>query len=41
LIGSAIPKVSQHFREMEMLVLEPQLEMVPEDVGARGLLAAD
>jgi Flp pilus assembly protein TadD len=26
---------------MEMLVLERQLEMVPEDVRARGLLAAD
>jgi serine/threonine protein kinase/tetratricopeptide (TPR) repeat protein len=33
--------VSRRFREMEMLVLERQLEMVPEDVRARGLLAAD
>jgi serine/threonine protein kinase/tetratricopeptide (TPR) repeat protein len=34
-------EVSRRFREMEMLVLERQLEMVPEDVRARGLLAAD
>jgi len=33
--------VSRRFREIEMLVLERQLEMVPEDVRARGLLAAD
>jgi serine/threonine protein kinase/Flp pilus assembly protein TadD len=33
--------VSRRFREMEMLVLERQLEMVPEDVRARGLRAAD
>jgi TolB-like protein/cytochrome c-type biogenesis protein CcmH/NrfG len=32
---------AQHFREMEMLVLERQLEVVPEDVRARILLAAD
>ncbi len=32
---------AQHFREMEMLVLEKQLETVPEDVRARILLAAD
>jgi non-specific serine/threonine protein kinase len=29
------------FREMEVRILERQLEMVPEDVRARGLLAAD
>ena len=33
--------LARRFREMEMLVLERQLEMVPEDVRARGLLAAD
>jgi serine/threonine protein kinase/cytochrome c-type biogenesis protein CcmH/NrfG len=33
--------LAARFREMEMLVLERQLEMVPEDVRARGLLAAD
>jgi TolB-like protein/cytochrome c-type biogenesis protein CcmH/NrfG len=33
--------ISQRFREMEMLVLERQLEAVPEDVRARVLLAAD
>jgi serine/threonine protein kinase/cytochrome c-type biogenesis protein CcmH/NrfG len=33
--------VSRRFREMEMLVLERQLEAVPEDVRARVLLAAD
>jgi TolB-like protein/Flp pilus assembly protein TadD len=33
--------IARRFREMEMLVLERQLEMVPEDVRARGLLAAD
>jgi serine/threonine protein kinase/Flp pilus assembly protein TadD len=32
---------AQRFREKEMLVLERQLELVPEDVRARGLLAAD
>jgi non-specific serine/threonine protein kinase len=32
---------SRRFREMEMLVLERQLEIVPEDVRARVLLAAD
>jgi serine/threonine protein kinase/Flp pilus assembly protein TadD len=34
-------ELAGRFREMEMLVLERQLEMVPEDVRARGLLAAD
>jgi tetratricopeptide (TPR) repeat protein len=34
-------ETARRFREMEMLVLERQLEMVPEDVRARGLLAAD
>jgi tetratricopeptide (TPR) repeat protein len=34
-------EVSRRFREMEMLVLERQLEAVPEDVRARVLLAAD
>jgi tetratricopeptide (TPR) repeat protein len=34
-------EVARRFREMEMLVLERQLEMVPEDVRARVLLAAD
>jgi serine/threonine protein kinase/Flp pilus assembly protein TadD len=29
------------YREMEMLILERQLELVPEDVRARSLLAAD
>lgn len=33
--------VARRFREMEMLVLERQLEMAPEDVRARVLLAAD
>ncbi len=33
--------MARRFREMEMLVLERQLEMVPEDVRARVLLAAD
>ena len=32
---------ARRFREMEMLVLERQLEIVPEDVRARVLLAAD
>jgi serine/threonine protein kinase/Flp pilus assembly protein TadD len=32
---------AQRFREMEMLILERQLETVPEDVRARILLAAD
>jgi len=34
-------EIARRFREMEMLVLERQLEMVPEDVRARILLAAD
>ena len=34
-------EMARRFREMEMLVLERQLETVPEDVRARGLLAAD
>ncbi len=34
-------KLVQRFREMEMQILERQLEMVPEDVRARSLLAAD
>jgi non-specific serine/threonine protein kinase len=34
-------ELASRFRDMEMLVLERQLEMVPEDVRARGLLAAD
>jgi len=34
-------KENKHYREMEMLILERQLEMVPEDVRARSLLAAD
>jgi serine/threonine protein kinase/Flp pilus assembly protein TadD len=33
--------MARRFREMEMLVLERQLEMAPEDVRARVLLAAD
>jgi len=31
----------RRYREMEILILERQLEMVPEDVRARSLLAAD
>ncbi len=34
-------EIARRFREMEMLVLERQLEIVPEDVRARVLLAAD
>ena len=34
-------KENKHYREMEMLILERQLELVPEDVRARSLLAAD
>jgi len=34
-------KTARHYREMEMLMLERQLELVPEDVRARSLLAAD
>ena len=34
-------KQLKRFREMEMSLLERQLEMVPEDVRARSLLAAD
>jgi tetratricopeptide (TPR) repeat protein len=34
-------KQLNRIREMEMIVLERQLEMVPEDVRARSLLAAD
>jgi serine/threonine protein kinase/Flp pilus assembly protein TadD len=32
---------ARRFRDMEVLILERQLEVVPEDVRARGLLAAD
>ena len=31
----------KHYREMELQILERQLELVPEDVRARSLLAAD
>jgi Flp pilus assembly protein TadD len=34
-------EIAKRFREMEVLVLERQLEIVPEDVRARVLLAAD
>ncbi len=34
-------RLVHRFREMEMQILERQLEMVPEDVRARSLLAAD
>jgi tetratricopeptide (TPR) repeat protein len=43
---NALERLGDHrlvhrFREMEMQILERQLEMVPEDVRARSLLAAD
>jgi len=43
---NALDRLGEHekarrFREMEVIILERQLETVPEDVRARGLLAAD